>query len=347
MFNPMRNRIPCGVWALAAGLLASAAVAADKPYTEEGRKQGWLWFRPAKADPAAQLEHARRLRDQRRPRRANWQYRALAESWPAAPEAPQAVLERAQLLDRRGARLDAFEIYQELAKRYAGAYPYEAVLQRQYEIALELMTTRRARWFFGGFEAPERAIPLLEHLVEFAPRWKEAPAAQFLIGKAHEIGGDYEAAVVAYTETLFRYPESPVAREAAYRRAFVLYKMTEGAPNDERLAEESWAALTLFLRSYPDDENAALCRVYADRVRSRRARIAYGKARYYDRIARRPAAARLAYQRYLEQFPDELDAVEARRRMDALGAAADAPGTNETDQAELPEKNNENNPRDD
>ncbi len=320
MFGTMSVLRHIAAWA-ACFLLAGAFVCSGaKPYEETGKTHSWLSLsRPAKSSPAAQLVHANELREKGRMNKARKAYHALTVTWPGTEEAATAQYMKATLLDRAGDHRDAFDAYQTLMEKYAGTFDYEEVLNRQFEIATQVMNKRRGRFLFlPGFKAPERAIPLFEDVIENGPRSPMAAEAQYLIGAAYEDSLQYELAVVAYLVALNRYPGSPFAELAAFGRTRTLYKLSEEYPSDKEALTEAWAAAVLFLNRYPASEYAADVKEYRDDLFDRRAKSAYDIARYYDTKAKRPDAARESYESFLRRFPESPWSDEARKRLAVL-----------------------------
>lgn len=303
---------------LAAGL--PAARATERPYEEGAKQHSWLsWNRPAEKTPAAQLARAERFRAGNRLKKAQKAYRALVVTWPGSAQAPAAQLGYAEMLDRRGDEEKAFEQYDLLMTRFIGDFPYDRVLQRQFEIGKAMMDRRRGRLlFFGGFQAPERAIPIFESVLKNGPQAPFAPEAQYLIGQAYELSEQLELAVVAYMTAQHRYPDSPFAEKASLGRARALYRLSEDSPNDEEALEQAWAGTVLFLNRFPDSPDREVATVYRDNLLRRRARASYNKALFYDRVAHKPAAALHAYETFVKAFPNSEWTALARARMDEL-----------------------------
>lgn len=311
-------------------LLGGQRVFAERPYEESQKKHSWFSLtRPARDTAAAQLEYAHDLRARGKLRKAGKAYRALVITWPGSAQAPEAQLGYAQMLDARGKLLDAFDEYEILMTRFAGGFPYDAVLQRQFEIGQSVMNRRRGSFLmFGGFQAPERAVPLFEAVVRNGPRSSFAPEAQYLVGKAYELSEQLELAVVAYMTAQHRYPLSPFAAKAAFGRAHCLYRLTEEYPNDEEALEQAWAGVVVFLSTYPKAEEADVAQAYRDTLLRHRAKAAYDKAVFYDRNARRPEAARQAYESFVQAFPNSEWTSVARVRIDELSPSAEKPHEN-------------------
>lgn len=292
-------------------------------YVEAGKTHSWLSFsRPAKKSPAAQLSHAERLMNDNQLRKAGRAFRSLVITWPGSVEAPLAQWYYARTLDKRGKIREAFDEYQILMENYSGRFAnYDEVLARQFEIAKTVMNTRKGRvLFLPGFEAPERAIPLFEKIIQNGPRSPHAAEAQFLIGQAYENSFQYELAVVAYIATLHRYPNSPFAEGAAFGRARSLYAISKDYPNDQRALAEAWAGLMVFIRAFPNSDYRNEALDMRGVLLERKAQAAFDIADYYDRIAKRPDAALESYQDFIRQFPDSTLTARARERITQLAS---------------------------
>lgn len=290
---------------LAAGLLMLPALLAAKPYEKGPEDKTWRWWRrPEKSEPAAQMNYARNLAQAGKLRKAEKEFRALVDTWPETVEAAAAQREYAGVLHRRGKLDDAFTEYQFLLERYANQAPYNEVLDEMLVIAIDRMERKTVTLFFGGFTDPLKAVPLYEKILELAPGWEKAPEVAWLIGRANELGGEREEAVKSYAATQYRYPDSPFAEKSAFDKSYVLYTMSQQRLKDDYLAESAWTSLTLYLQSWPNSDRAEKAIQYRNHLFSQRARRAYEKAKFYDKTAKNPDAALLAYRRFLQQFPN-------------------------------------------
>ena len=314
----IRSALFCG--GLALFFLLPVATEASRPFHEEEREpRRFRLLRPKMDEPAAQLQYADALQERGRMRRAQRQYRALVRYWPNTQEAAQAQYAYARLLEERGKLSRAFDQYETLMENYTGMFPHAHVLERFFEMGETIMDRRRARFLiFPGFHAPERAIPYFEAVVDYGPQWARAPEAQLNIARIKEQIDRLEEAVFAYDRVEFRYPRSPLVEEASFGKARTLYELSREAPNHVDGAETALHALGSFVRNYPDSEHVEEAREYMRTLYRELARLAYQKARYYDRIARRPQAAVTTYERFLEEFPDTEWSDTVRKRLETL-----------------------------
>lgn len=315
---------------LAAALVLPGAVRAqgpefettDEPAAPEvtARKTTSFFRRAATGTPAAQLDHARTLAADGRTRKAGKAYDALVRTWHDTPEAVTAQRALAGLLEEDGCHERAFKEFQYLVDFYAGRFNYRDVLDHQFRLAQAVMTRRRSRWLFGGFTAPERALPLLKQLALNAPSWERAAEVQMTIGLIHEEEGDLDDAVSALETVQQRWPASPGASTASFARSRALARVARRNPRDEPGVRRALSALAGFIRDYPDDPNVPEAAAARDDLNRHLTGMYYERAAYYDRIARRPQAALIAYADFLRRFPLSEQAVQVNRRMEELKA---------------------------
>jgi outer membrane protein assembly factor BamD (BamD/ComL family) len=306
--------VPARLPAQDMGALPPAPVVKNRP---EKKTTGWF-SRPKARTPEEQLAWANDLLATGHKRAAARQYYALVATWHESPQAPAAQLAYAKLIEERGNDLEAFDEFQYLIDRFAGLFPFEEALDHQFRIANTVMTQRHGRFLFGGYTAPERALPLFEQIVKNGPQWKHTPQAQFHIGLIHEENKDHDKAIAAYETIQVSYPDSPEVEESRFRRARCLYTLVNAAPRHEPGYRDALSALSMFLQDYPKSDKAQTAGQYLDELKERLAAMYYERAVFYDTVARRPRSAVIAYADFIRNFPTSRLAAEAGDRMDAL-----------------------------
>ena len=298
-----------------------------KPYVETAPKRGFhLFLRPKKKDPASQWEYVQKLEAANKTRKAAKQALALRIFYANSPEAPQAQLLYARLLERRHHPREAFEAYEFLMEHYPGHFEFNEVIDRQMQIAKFFLERRKGKFLFlPGFAAPEDAIPLFEKIVASAPEGAPAAEAYYLTGVANERIYEYEKAIDAYFTTLNRFPQSEFAEPAAFAQAQCHIKISNESPHDKRALDTAHAACVLFLQRYPDSARRAAIQTELTRLRQLQIENAYALARYYDRILRKPAAAVIEYETFLVLYPDAEQVPAVRERLAQLKPPQPAP----------------------
>ena len=310
------------VLSLLPGILAWAQ---EEPFeapphvSEPERKRPGVFHRPAKDTPAEQLAYAARLHVEGKLKRAAKQYLAVVHEWHDTPEAVRAQLAYAEILLAREYIEKAFQELQYLMDHYAGQFAHDRVLKHQLAIAHLVRTKRRGKFlFYRGFTAPERALPLLARIVDNAPNWEQAPEAQYYCGKIREDLREYSLAADAYETLLNRYPQSDYALQASHHNAVCLWALSNRAPRDEQRCRAAIGTLAGFIRSHPDAEQAEDAKQKLEEMNERFAGLVYERAAFYDRSARRPKSALIAYREFVKRFTLSSRAAAARERIKAL-----------------------------
>jgi outer membrane assembly lipoprotein YfiO len=237
-------------------------------------------------------------------KRAERHYNVLVHRWHQSEEAPVAQLAYARLLYERGRYERAFREFQYMVQFFSGLFDYNQVLDYQLRIANHMLGKRWATFgVFRGFESPERALPLLAAIVENAPNWEKTPDIRMAIAMVHENAGEHDEAVKAYEAVIQAHPGRPEAQTAAYRQAVCLANQSDKSPRDERRCRDALSSLASFLAAYPQSENRADVQARLDSLKVRLEEMHYQRARYYDKIEKRPSAALVSYREFLKRFP--------------------------------------------
>ncbi|MDA0990321.1 MAG: tetratricopeptide repeat protein [Verrucomicrobia bacterium] len=286
---------------------------------EPVRKEPGLFRHAEKATPSDQLAFADEQLARQRIRRAKKAYNDLVHLWHDTPEAAVAQRLYADLLLQEGRHQKAFEAYQYLIDHFAGQFDYNDVLAHQFQIANYIRTERHGGFFFfDGYAAPERALPLYEKIVRNGPTWSHTPEAQFYIGLIHEERKDYALAVPAFQTLELRFPQSDLVASAAFRRASTMYQLAQKSPRDEEQSQQALVALLGFRRRFPTDPNIDSVRRYEDVLKNRLASMSFERAEFYDKVAKRPKSAIIAYSDFINKFPKSVMRRQADNRIAAL-----------------------------
>lgn len=310
--------------ALPAALLSACATGTpNAPYVASEPPRGWCLFtRPAKDAPADQWAYVQQLRRDGALRKAANQAEALRLFWPTAPEAPLAQLLHARLLDARDKHKDAFEAYRLLLEKYPESCDYQAIVADQLRLANAVSTSRLATcWgLLPGFEAPARAIPLFQAILDEAPEGPGAPEAAYRIALAQEDEYEYELAIDAFSQVVNRFPESPYAVQAALGQARCHIALADDAPFDARAREAAIAACDFVLKTYPKQVRKGPIEADRQRLVDRREADAFARCLYYDKTLKQPESARLEYKSFVALYPDSEHIEAARARLAQLEA---------------------------
>ena len=290
-----------------------------KTFSHAEKKHRSLFHRPAEDTPAAQFALAVQQEAAGHLRKAKDSYDDLVHHWHDSLEAPKAQFALARIIFEQGKYEKAFKAFQYLVDHYAGRFSYNEALDYQYRIANQIMNDR---WgdvlFMPGFEAPERALPLLDQLILNAPNGDKAPGVRMTVGMIHEDLKDYESAVTAYDAVEQHHAGSPEAATAAFRKAHCLYILSEKTPRDEKRCRTALSAVASFLARHKQSPDCPEAEAYLTALKGRLSQMYYNRALYYDEIARRPSSALIAYRDFLKKFPASDLAQEVFARIEVL-----------------------------
>jgi outer membrane protein assembly factor BamD (BamD/ComL family) len=183
-----------------------------------------------------------------------------------------------------------------------------------------MMDKRWMRWLFGGYRSPEYAVDDFRQIIRNGPQWPRSREAQFLIGKAYEEAEEYEDAVTAYGELLYRYPDSEYAEEASWRRIQCLDRLRMEYPNDHDLLDKLVVATSVFLTTYPKSAHHDEVILLRNNLYEVKAQHAFDIARFYEKVPKNPKAALLCYREMIRQYPKSKLVPEAEKRIAELEA---------------------------
>ncbi len=286
------------------------------------RKARSWWRRPKYDSPARQLAHAKQREQAGDTKEAVRAYDAVVHQWHDSDEGVVAQMAMADLLFAMGKLEKSFASYQYLVDHYPGSFSLSRVVSQQLAVAEAMLAKHTDGTGWGTmFDSPETVLPMLERIVKNAPQWAQTPGVRFARARLLEQLEEYVDAVDAYELLEQLHPRAPEAALGAYRRVVCLMVLADDNPRDKKLGRRALSVCERYLSRYPDSEGVADARERAVVMRKRLGQMAYREATYYDEIARRPAAAIVAYKQFLEEFPFTPMADAARARLAELEAA--------------------------
>jgi lipopolysaccharide assembly outer membrane protein LptD (OstA) len=194
------------------------------------------------------------------------------------------------------------------------------------------MNRKRMRWMFGGYRAPERAVPMFESIIENAPQWERAPEMQYMIGQAYQQNNEQAVAVVSYSAVEYRYPDSPFAEKAALAKIDCFKQMVHSTPYSVDIREQAQLSASLFPELYTNSQHLAGVKAFGDELHNKAAAHDYEVGQFYERVPRpaRNESAAIYYNKVQSQYSDTSYAALASQRLQVLfpgGEAMLADGT--------------------
>jgi len=316
-------------------LIAATGCSTAMPY-QETRTGNYLYLNPFSYKPATPQDHlnyAMDLRKRGHNGSARKQFEILVKRWPDSAEAATAKQAVADIYFDQGKNKKAFTAYEELIQKYyTNIKDYNSILDRQYTLATREMDRKRMRWLFGGYRAPEQAVPLFESIIKNAPQWERAPEMQYMIGQAYQKNDDQELAVVAYSTVEYRYPDSSFAEKAGIAKIESFKNLVESTPYSLEIREQAQLSARLFPELYTNSQHLAEAQAFSKELHNTSAEYYYEIGRFYERVPRPPqnGSAAIYYNKVIKNYGDTEYAAKAAARLRVLfpsGQARLADGT--------------------
>lgn len=316
-------------------LFSLTGCATALPY-EETRSGEYFYlnpFTPKPADPQEHWDYALGLQEQGDTSAARRQFEILVKRWPDSPEAAAAQRAVADLYYEQGKPAKAFAAYETLVSRYyASVKNYSGVLERQYDIAAQEMDRKRMKWLFGGYRAPERAVPLFESIIRSAPQWERAAEMQFMIGEAYRKTGALEQAIVSYASVEYRYPDSAFAEKAAFAKIECLRELVRETPYSVDIREQAELSVSLFPELYAGSPHLDEVQVFGAELRELAAQHEFEIGAFYEEQPEtpNPEAAAIYYEKADTLYAGTEPAMKADGRLHVLFPSAEPAAAEET-----------------
>jgi len=283
------------------------------------QKESSIWFWLSEDTASAQLAYCHQREAKGKLNSARKGYEALVREWPATPEAAQAQLELANVLEKLKQYSKAFEEYQYALVHYSGNCPYEEILDRQFRIANYLLHNNTS--MFGWILSGTKDIRMrFEQIVINAPRSHLAPEAMLKIGNIREGEKEYEEASKVYDGILNRYPDSKQAITAAYLSSKCRYTLSIKHNYNENRCRESIAFLKTALQRLPNHPNKVDLEKWLQELNEQLIEQNYQTALFYDTPRYSTKAKVAAYRHFMAEFSDSKYGETVRNRLTELSA---------------------------
>lgn len=292
----------------------------DKRVQQKGKS---FWYSVSEETAEAQLAYARKKESEGSVRRTHKAYEALIREWPTSPQAAEAQLSLAQMLETHKHYEKAFEEYQYLLTFYAGNCPYNEILDRQFRIANHLLHNNRS--MFGlALSGMNMIRERFEQIVRNAPRSAIAPEVMLIVGSIRVSEKELEEAISVYDGLLNRFPGTPQAVSAQFLAAQCRHELAVKNSYNEARCREAAAFFKAVLARTPNHPQKEQLAAWQSELTALLVEQNYQQARFYDTKQRNTEAAKASYRRFLSEFADSKYAQQVRDRLAELEKNAPA-----------------------
>ena len=282
------------------------------------------WVGPAgavKDSPEEQLAFAMAFFERDDFDRAAVEFKKLLRVYKESPEAAESQYSLGRSAEEDGDYYKAFLEYRKTIQTYPSTKRFDEILEREYQLANHFLAGKKRKLFGTAAILPARdkAVELLQAIVEDGPFSEYGQLAQYKLGLAYQSLQEYESAVSAFEQLITRFPDSPLVDDARFQIAQASLKGTFRPGYDQSPTDLAVRELEAFLQEYPESDLAGEAGGRLKELRERRAQHEYEVAQFYER-RRQFTSARIAYEAIVERYPQTSWGPKATERIQILQA---------------------------
>ena len=276
------------------------------------------WINPkfnVKETPTKQFEYAKEFYDQKDYDKAMSEFAKLVRNYPRSKEAADAEFYTGLCLEAQNKAFEAFKAYQRVIDRYPFSDRAVDVVQKQYDIGLQMMEGEAKKNFVGGILGSSyNVVEVFRAVIKNAPYGPLAPQAQYKIGLYLQGERLYQEARDEFEKVVNDYPDSEWATAAKYQLALSDAKRSTGAEYDQKVTQEAVEGFKEFVKENPDAELSAKAQDQIKGLREKEAENNFLIAEFYEK-QKNYSAAKLYFGNVARDFEDTSWAKKAQERL--------------------------------
>jgi hypothetical protein len=295
----------------------------EDPHEVDLKEPSWFWHSPKKDSSEEQLRYADELYREGDISEAAEAYDDLVHEWHASVEALRAQLMLAQIYDQAGKVHAAYEEYIYLLAYFAGRFELEPVLTSLLRLA-DAMVYENEQSTLGKY-SNTRLRSNYEHIIHYAPRWKEVPAILLRIAKLYASDENYSSTLTICDRIVVQWSSYEAMEEVVDLYCSSCRSLAYQWRNDVAQLLKVERLLAGAIKYASNHPKKATYEQWVKEIYTMRRDRSYAKALFYDNPAAYPVASTiLAYEQFLADFPDAKEAGQARERLEVLRASIEA-----------------------
>lgn len=289
----------------------------ENPNDVELKEPSWFWYNPKYDTSDEQLRYADNLYREGEIEAAAEAYNDLVHEWHSSAEALRAQLMLAQIHDELGNTRTAYEEYLYLLAYFAGRFELEPVLKSLLRLA-DAMVYEDQQATLGKYSTT-RLRANYENIIHYAPRWSEVPTMLLNIANLYAAEGNYSSTLTICDRIVVQWSNYDQMETVVEVYCSACYKLAQQWKNDTGQLLKVERLLVGAMKYAPEHPNQETYKQWAQDIYEMRRNRSYEKALFYDNPAAYPIDSTiLAYEQFLEDFPDANEAEQARARLNEL-----------------------------
>ncbi len=240
----------------------------------------------------------------------------LINFFPQSGFLPDVYFTAGKLLEEMKEYYKAFEMYQKIVEEYPSSPLIQELLDRQFAIGMKFLEGERLRIKgIPTLSSPTKAIEVFEQVKKSAPFHEYGERSQFNIGLAYEQKKDYEKALAAFEDLLEEYPNTSLAAEASFKRADLVYKLSQKNIDNEAMLASASEKVDEFISTHPEEHTSYdQASGLKTKVLDTQAENLYKIGRFYE-SQRHLESAKIYYAIIVDKYPMTSWKAKAEQRM--------------------------------
>jgi len=264
------------------------------------------WINPkyaVKDTPQEQLEVGRSLYESKEYKGAIREFKKLIKYYPRAVQAPEAQYHIGLCLEEQGAVFKAFKEYQVVIDKYPFSELAIVIVQKQYDIGMQLLeiANNRGKFIDAFAGADYNVIDVFKAVIKNAPYGDLAAPSQYKIGLYLQEKQLYQEARDEFEKVINDYPDSDWTKAAKYQIALADAQRSTDAQYDQRVTKAAVDEFDEFVEMYPDAELSQQAKEQIRQLREKEAENSFVVAQFYEK-QKNYKAAKIYYQVVVDDF---------------------------------------------
>jgi len=266
------------------------------------------WINPkygVKDTPKEQLEVGLSFYEAKDYKEAQREFRKLIKHYPRARQAPEAQYHIGLCFSEQGEVFRAFKEYQIVIDKYPFSELAVTIVQKQYDIGMQLLenANNRNKFIDALAGADYNVIDVFKAVIKNAPYGDLAAPSQYKIGLYLQEKRLYQEARDEFEKVINDYSDSEWAKAAKYQIALVDAERSTDAQYDQKITQAAVEEFDEFVEMYPDAELSKQAKKQIYRLREKEAENSYVVAQFYEK-QKNYKAAKIYYQAVVDDFKD-------------------------------------------
>ena len=277
------------------------------------------WVNPkysVKETPAEQLQAGMDLYQTKEHEEAVREFKKVIKHYPLAKEAPEAQYYIGRCLEEEGKPFDAFKTYQIVIDKYPFSERSGEVVQRQYDIGVNLLEgqNKRGKWSQAFLGTDYNVIDVFKAVIKNAPYGPLAPLAQYKIALYLQEKQLYQEARDEFEKVINDYPESEWAKAAKYQIAITDAQRSPQAQYEQETTKAAVEGFKEFVADYPDAELSGQAKDQIHELLEKEAENNFLVAQFYEK-QKNYKSAKIYYEIIASDYETSSWAVKALERI--------------------------------